>query len=262
MCLKRKGQVVQARNLLEYVAQNQDTPLSYRARALHAIGATYYEADTPIEALRYYLEAARASSFANDIFSTTQSHWMIAVLKSVDGDHKRALIGLENLLPQIRYIATSHPVYFYIYQNSLAVERAEVGEIQAAQHASRIALASPFAHAYPEWQQTGTDLYVRARSSSRSVIRVAVPDNLFFMPPASERVVQSPPLQPGKLFDFAEYKNKMVKEPNGQPEEDVDQMDRKDLLVKLLELTAQIDIDEEKLRKVVKYTIEVMGDKK
>src|ERR1044071_2728719 len=72
MCLKRKGQVVQARNLLEYVAQNQDTPLSYRARALHAIGATYYEADTPIEALRYYLEAARAGSFAKDIFSTTQ----------------------------------------------------------------------------------------------------------------------------------------------------------------------------------------------
>jgi len=54
----------------------------------------------------------------------------------------------------------------------------------------------------------------------------------------------------------------MVKEQNDEPnDENIDEMDRKDLLVKLLELTTVEDIDEEKLRKVVKYTLEVMTKK-
>lgn len=267
MCLKRTGQVAQARTLLEQCAQDQQTPLSYRSRALHAIGATYYEADTSDEALRYYLDAARAGFLASDLFSLTQSQWMVAVLKSVDGDHKNALQNLQALFPQVRLIAGSHPAYFYIYQNALAVELAEVGQIQAAQHASRIALASPFVHAYPEWQQTGTDLSIPARS--RSVIQIAGfrldSRNVLALPPLSQRVVQSSPLRPGeqtgKLLDYVRLKKKMVKEKNSEPDENVDELERSDLIVRLLELTSKDDVDDEKLRKILKYTMKVVTGK-
>ena len=54
----------------------------------------------------------------------------------------------------------------------------------------------------------------------------------------------------------------MVKQPNDEPDENLDQMDRKDLLVKLLELTTKDDVDEDKLRKIVKHAVKVMTDKK
>ncbi len=81
------------------------------------------------------------------------------------------------------------------------------------------------------------------------------------MPLPSERVIESPPSRPGKLFDFVRYKNKMAKK-KAEIDENVDLMDRKDLLVKLLELTTKEDINVGGLRTVVKHAIEVLTRKK
>ena len=72
------------------------------------------------------------------------------------------------------------------------------------------------------------------------------------------------PIKQGRarVLSYMDWINNMVKEQNDEPnDENIDEMDRKDLLVKLLELTTVEDIDEEKLRKVVKYTLEVMTKK-
>jgi hypothetical protein len=52
----------------------------------------------------------------------------------------------------------------------------------------------------------------------------------------------------------------MVKQQNGE-DENVDEMDYNELIVKLLQLTAQEDVSEKKVRKIVKLAIEVMKEK-
>ena len=132
----------------------------------------------------------------------------------------------------------------------------------------RVVLASPFAFAYPEWQQTAVDL----QGSSRLMVQVAgggagaSPDNVLSLPHGPERVIQSPPFRPGertgKLLDYVRLKKKMVKKKKSKPDENIDTMDRKDLVVKMLELISPEDIDEAKLREVVKHAAEVLTNQK
>ncbi|HTG17853.1 MAG TPA: hypothetical protein VK747_21575 [Blastocatellia bacterium] len=170
LCIYQRGASADARILLEQVAEA--LPIRFRARARLAISATYYESGDWQSFLMLSLEASRfaASSDWRDPQTFVQAQRNIAVLKSVDGDHRGALADLERLFPLARALGRLRPYLYYEHLNSLAVELMEAGRLEEARNASRIALASPFACAYPEWRETGAELELRGRRACRSVV--------------------------------------------------------------------------------------------
>ena len=180
MCMLRRGEPSSARTILEPLAESQASPLRYRAQALKAIGATYYESSDYNEALRFYLQAIHAASpqHGRDLETATISQWMIAIIRGIHGDNKGALTALQRLSSPVRLVASDHPCLFYSYANSLAVEYGELGRIEEAQNASRIALASPFANIYSEFGDTSKDISQKARRASRSVVAISSKETL------------------------------------------------------------------------------------
>jgi tetratricopeptide (TPR) repeat protein len=154
-CIASQGDLENARFLFEQVAE-RSTP-QYRARALHCIGATYYKRGNIDEALPFYLSAGRASINC-DLLTEVESQWMIAVVRSIHGDHKQTLGDLEKLFPLVRAVSKYYPALYYDYLNSLSVEFGEIGRIAEAESAISIALSSSFAPAYPEWSETREEI--------------------------------------------------------------------------------------------------------
>ena len=72
--------------------------------------------------------------------------------------------------PVFRAVALLYPLAYYGYVNSLAVEMGELGRIEEAFNALRIALSSPFGQIYIEWQETRDDILLKARGASRSQV--------------------------------------------------------------------------------------------
>jgi len=170
ICAKRKGDFDSARGLLERVVR--EASQQYKARAFLTIGATYFDSGKVEAALPFYLTAARASREC-DPLTMAESQRQIAIIYSAHGDHKRALEGIENLLPLIRVIAKHYPVLRYDYLNSLAVELGEVGRIDEAKAACAIALASPFSTAYPNWSETRDELEAKRTRATPSVVAIS-----------------------------------------------------------------------------------------
>jgi hypothetical protein len=110
----------------------------------------------------------------------------LSCIKSEVGDHRAALSDLESLAPLTRFVARRHALYFYVYHNELAVEFAQLGRLAEAEAASAIALASPFAPAYPEWSQTRDEITAKRTSATPSVVAINRP----------AEVIQSPQKQP------------------------------------------------------------------
>jgi tetratricopeptide (TPR) repeat protein len=147
--------LVEARALFEEAAEN--APSHYRARALLCLGTTYHESGVPSAAFHSYA-AAGIAAVRSDPVTLSDSCRMTAVVRSLCGDHRRALEDLERLFPFAHQLKKFYPATYYIFLNSLAVELGEVGRIEEAKKVSSIALASPFAAAYPEWAETKYDL--------------------------------------------------------------------------------------------------------
>jgi hypothetical protein len=153
------------------------------------------------------------------------------------------------------------------------VELAEAGHIEEARNASRVALASPFASAYPEWRETWQDVLSRGYRTARSFVslncRTLNVGNVLLLPLAqrsdsthSENFTLSPFYQQASVTSLQEWKRKMVKEPNGDnndkmASEDLDKMSNKELLVEILQRTSKKDMSEKKLRKILEYVIKV-----
>lgn len=78
----------------------------------------------------------------------------IAIIKSLEANHKDALSDLKSWSPLVNLVAKQKPFFFYLYHNELAIELGELGHIAEAKAACSVALASPFASAYPEWTET------------------------------------------------------------------------------------------------------------
>lgn len=153
-----KGQRDEADALLEKVAD--DGPITYRARAIQTLGTNNHANCQLDEALRLQLEALRVASDkdARGLQTTLLAHLAISHLTSDAGDHKGALSVLESIAPLVQIVRRTNPLYFYFYHNELAVEFGELNRIAEAESASAIALASPFAPAYPEWAETRQEL--------------------------------------------------------------------------------------------------------
>jgi hypothetical protein len=244
------GDLEKAKGLLTLAADA--APLRFRAKAILSLAAVSAHLKKPDAALYYFTETLKTSK---DIPTSLIAYQGIVVHKSREGYHKQALTDLESILPVIKY-APAH-TYFDIL-NSYAVELGEVGRKDEARNIMRHVLASPLVSAYPMWRETATDL----QAPTRSMVQVASLSNVFSLPPTPKRVVESSLTRPAKVFSLAEWKEKMVKEKNNEPDENIDQMDRSDLIVRLLELTTKEDVDEAKLRKIVKYAEKTMTGKK
>lgn len=169
LCMKQRGDFEGAGRLLERVAE-EATP-HYRARALQVIGATYFERGEVDSSLRFYLAAGKAAAGC-DLLTLAASQKMTAVVRSIHGDHKQALAELEKLFPLVRAVGKYYPVLYYDFLNGLAVELGEVGRVAEAEAALSIALASPFAPAYPEWAETRDEIAAKRISATPSVISV------------------------------------------------------------------------------------------
>ena len=168
---KRDGLVNEAQALLERVADY--APLGYRARAMQTLGVIRHEQGHVDDALRFYTEASRATSSERPSFLTNLLvNLQISVIKGSTGDHQGAIDYLGNLSPLVRLVANQQPLYFYFYHNALAVEFAELGRLAEAEAACAIALASPFARAYPEWSATRDEIAAKRKAASPSFVAI------------------------------------------------------------------------------------------
>lgn len=154
LILKARNNADEARRLFEYVSESG--PMRYRSKALFSIGTDHYQRGDYKSALSSYVEAARIVSAGAhfDLLTGIDIQRMIGALKGADGDHAGAVRHLEQMRPMVRAAAKVQPVLYFDYMNSLAVEFGELGQTEEALGACRIALASPFAKAYPYWHET------------------------------------------------------------------------------------------------------------
>jgi hypothetical protein len=172
LAIYRKGQRGAADALLEKIAD--DGPITYRARAIQALGAHHHADGQLDEALRFQLEALRAASdrTARGLQTRLLAPWEISIIRGLDGDHKGALSDLKNLRPLLNLAVKQEPFYFYAYCNDLAVELGELGRIAEAEAASEATLASPYAPTYPNWAETRQELGAKRTSATPSVVAI------------------------------------------------------------------------------------------
>jgi hypothetical protein len=178
LCIKGRQQSDLAQPLFERLATSVALPLKYRARAIQQLGIIAHEQGSLAEALRFYVEAGHAASLnqARDLETIVYAQWNTAVVKSCEGGNREALADLEKLAGPVQILAVNHPLTFYSFANSLAVELCELGRIEEAKAASHIALASPFAPSYTEWYETRQKIELKDRRTSRSVVAIRLPD--------------------------------------------------------------------------------------
>ncbi len=201
----RRGDYDAAETILESVAF--ESPHRYSSRAMHSLGVVFHARRDLNSALKLYVEAGRRSvdKAGLDPLAALYTQQNIAIIKSTNGDHRGALDSLERMLPLARAVSLTHPHAYYDYLNSLAVEFAGLGRLEEATRASNIAIASPFAPAYPEWRQTWSTIASKQRRASRSTVAVSG----FITEPAEgphhRRETQTTRRQTGrahKLFSF------------------------------------------------------------
>lgn len=180
LSIYRKGQRDEADALLEEIAD--DGPITYRARAIQSLGANLHADGQIDEALRFQFEALKAASYRDDLQTTLMALWEISILKSLEGDHKGALSDLKSLRPLVNLAAKQKPFYFYAFQVDLAVDLGELGHVTEAEATLDIALASPYAAAYPNWAETRLELEAKRTSATPSVVAFTRPSEVIPAP--------------------------------------------------------------------------------
>jgi tetratricopeptide (TPR) repeat protein len=261
LAMKRRGQTAQAETLLERVAD--DAPVRYRGQALLSLGTFALTAGRPESALRFYTEALRVAS-KKDLLSMAQNLKMIAVIKGMNGDHRAAVADLESLLPAVRAVSVYRPDFLCDYSNSLAVELGEVERVEEARNFSRIALASPYACAYPEWKETWNEIEMRGRRASHSVVAVTRKaldaDNLSRLPVreasgslVSASLARERVKRPARVLSYMDWKKNMVKQPDDSPQSQKpsDELSPREMLLRIMELTAAKDVSDEELKEIL-----------
>ena len=189
LCAKQKGDYENARKLLERVVE--EAPAQYKVRAVQAIGATYHEQGEVDAALPFYVAAGKAAIDC-DPMTLAWSQKMIAIVRSIHGDHQQALDDLERLFPLARAIGKHYPAFYYEFLNGFAVELGEVGRLDEARNVCQVTLASPFAPAYPEFAETRDELEAKRTSATPSIVAVSAA----FEPAPSTQVQSSRDFKP------------------------------------------------------------------
>jgi hypothetical protein len=214
------------------------------------LAATYPHSNDFESFLKLCGEAHRAAS-SQDWYDPRRiviSQRNIALYKSLDGDHRGAVAGLEKLFPLTRVLAREQPYLFYEHLNSLAVELGEMGRIEEAGNICKVVLASPYAFAYPEWRETGQEIALRGyKSRSTASFRQKQPENLLQLPERerSESSRRNPFHQPSGITKLADWKKKMGKE-NGN-EKDKEELTDRQMIMKIMDYATDDDLPDEAL---------------
>jgi tetratricopeptide (TPR) repeat protein len=281
LCIHRlgRGDVERAAGLLEHVAES--APPRYRARAMQSLGTNSCRKGDYQAALSHYREAGRFASRSNiyDAYATLGSLKMTAVINGLEGNHRGAVVLLENLFPLANNVRSSQPHVYYDYMNSLAVELCEVGKLEEATNVSDIVLASPFASAYPEWRETRDEIQLRGWRPSRSAVAVTQPRAVtatrskaqtLIRLPVSGRVhslsaVEPPTLgKPARVLSMEEWKKRMPSQLGGDPQDrtiprpttdkekqarafELRRLDTRQMLLRLMKAIGDEDISDDQL---------------
>ena len=160
---KRAGQLDRAAALLTDLHQ---------PRALLTLATIFENKGEWAEATRLHVEVMRQAK-ETDAFAFVCAALQLATVKAVDGDHAGSLAEFQSIAAMVRAVAKNHPYLYPLWCNAMAVELAAIGRIEEARAASAVAIASPIAQAYPEWQETAAE--IAEQQSSRAIVTVALP---------------------------------------------------------------------------------------
>jgi hypothetical protein len=272
-----RGDADRAASLLARLVESAQP--KYRVRAMISLGANWRHQSDNQSALSLYCEAGRFASRTNlnDPYSIITAQRMFAVIAGEDGNHRGALALLENLFPLANDLRSSQPQVYYDYMNSLAVELFEVGRLEEAKNVSQIAVASPFARAYPEWRETRNEIALRGCDASRSVVafdQAPARTASSRAAPESEKLVHlsaprrddslsaiepSPARKPARVLSMQEWIKKMPKQSNTHPQDkttprpttdkekqarllELGKLDTRDLLLRVMKAIGDEDI--------------------
>jgi hypothetical protein len=208
-----RGDLQKATLLINAVIESAAS--KYCPQAMISLGAVYaYRGDQDDE-LDLYVEALRAarSGTTFDPATVITASRMISICKAKDGFHKGALRDLEGMLPLARMVRRADPFVYYDYLNSFAVELASADRWNEARRVSSLVFSSPYAIAYPEWQETYRETMLRVKRRSVLCVDVWPPDSpsrrkhakILPMPSTREPSPQSEALptgEPGRVIEF------------------------------------------------------------
>jgi tetratricopeptide (TPR) repeat protein len=269
--LLRRDDISGAKSLLEHVASEPRHP--YTARAILSLGVVFQRLGDLESALKLYLEARHCSisSIEVDLLTGVLVQKNLVVFKSMQGDHPGALADLERMAPFAETIGKHHPYVYYDYQNSFAVEYGELGLLDEAERAARIAVSSSLASAYPEWLQTFNDLTIKTSRSPRSAILVRQPltedphhendenHNVFHLS-FNDRLDETDPGRPqrgkqARVLSFEQWK-KVIKASNTRPPQAITaeqrtRMSTGEKLIRLMDLISHDETDDETIDNIL-----------
>jgi hypothetical protein len=191
ICAWKQGKASAVHEILSY-ALDKASP-DNQAQGLLTAGAIYFEQGEFEAALPYYLTAAQASR-EHDLLVFAASQKMMAVVRSIYGDHQQALADLERLFPVARTIAKDYPGVYYEFLNSYAVELGEVGRLAEAKEVCTVVLASPFVATNPQFVQTRDELAAKRTAATPSIIAVPAASEII---PLTEAEAEAKP-QPAR----------------------------------------------------------------
>ena len=280
--LSRRRELDAAKAVFEAVAA--DPPHRYTARAIQSLGVTYHARGDLDSALKLYLDAGcrAVQKESLDPLTALFTHMNIAVLKSQNGDHRGALADLERISPVARTVRPIHSPAYYDHLNSLAVELAEMGNLEEAAHASQIVISTPFAYAYPEWRQTFDDIASKQRRrASRSAVpvrehvggtrtgeqRVGETDNVLRLPSAQHPTSAAlgdrrPQGMRARILSFQQWKT-MLKASSRAHHEEVSEEQRSRMttgekLIRLMDLISQDETDDETIDRILEAVEQIV----
>ncbi len=278
-----RGDAVGAGKMFERIAET--APLRYRARAMLALAGNSFTAGDRRTAMSFYLEVmerARRDRILDPMTLYAASR-MTAVIRSMEGDHRGAVADLERMVPLARMAALVQPYAYYDYMNTLAVELGELGRLEQARHAAQIAIASPFASAYPEWRETFDEIEAKQPRASRSVVEVPHPvadhgsvtqtrdetnrDNLLRLPAAelsagAGQTGRHLPAHPARVINLHEWKATL--KGSSAPlrdrlsPEQMKRMTTGEKLIRLMDLISQDETDDETIDRILEAVEQIV----
>jgi len=278
--LTRQGNLDTALTILDGVASER--PHRYTARAIQSLGGILKIRGDFQSAQKLHIEAWRraAENEKVDLLTSLFVQRNLAVLKSLQGDHRGALVDLERMAPLAKAIGGIQLPVYYDYLNSLAVELGETGRFEEAAHASRIVVSTPFASAYPEWRQTFDELAEkRPHSGRRSAVLVQQPPpgntkigenhNLLHLPlaqrPHKETFVgRRHKVTRARVLNFQQWKpaTKVSSRSNELSPEQRSRLTTADKLIRLMDLISQDDTDDETIDRILEAVEQIVPNRR
>ena len=221
----------------------------YKAKGLLLRAALEgYRGDLGLE-LYFYKEALKASPSISEYIDISRA---IAVVQAKEGSHSSAVRELEKLISVTRH---ADPLVYFDLLNSYAVELGEVGRKDEAENIMRVVLASPFAFAYPEWQQTGEELKAANRSWVAMNASPLLSPNVVMMP--IEHRQSETGWSPAPVLDFRKWKARMLKAKEVKPQK---HMSDKDVLMRLMDILTDEATTAEQKRQIWEAAEQIISE--